>query len=230
MGTLIGWFFMIVLLPCGIIWGIQELHAQSKNEKEQAEADEHISKLDAYEAYRTPDLPVNYDSRVLFIDVDSARRYFDYNGGGLTAKVNILSHYNSGTVHFWERSTMVDGYEIADFELIDIDFTPEYNQTVTSTTSGRGGQALVGGLVAGPVGAAVGASGKRTTTSNVNSKEIMSWGIITLRNVSNNGSQFGQTFRLRVHMNTEVYNDLMTRFFWNGIEHEYGPDCMPIKA
>lgn len=71
-----------------------------------------------------------------------------------------------------KESVFVNDPKLLKYQLVDLSFTPKYKTESTTTTKGRGGKALLGGVIAGPIGAVVGASGKRKSQTTSTTTEV----------------------------------------------------------
>lgn len=73
------------------------------------------------------------------------------------------------------------------WRLTNVDFLPKYSTTTNTTSKGRSGSAIVGGLIAGPVGAIAGGSRKKYSSSTSETKEVLSTAHLSL--IDNSGKK-----------------------------------------
>lgn len=93
---------------------------------------------------------------------------------GLAELNTTLCALKNGNFYFNNDKSFVE------YRLVDIDFQPKFKNTYTTKTKGRAGSALVGGMIAGPVGAMVGGSRNKKSTTTSNANEIDSTAILTV--------------------------------------------------
>jgi len=204
----LGTILILALLLTAIIGFFATNYYNFKEEKETTRKQEISEELCKFEAARDA-RTTHFKHSELIIEQSNADQYFKTDGSSGHKRINII-RLDNGSVHFWEGSRFTNHIS-PDFILTAIDYNPHYTEHTISTTNGKSGSALIGGIVAGPTGAVIGASGKRVTTSNTTYTEQSSWGIITLECI-NHGSYYQNQFRLIVQMNEEVYQDLAVNY------------------
>lgn len=94
------------------------------------------------------------------------------------------------------------------WRLTNVDFLPKYSTTTNTTSKGRSGSAIVGGLIAGPVGAIAGGSRKKYSSSTSETKEVLSTAHLSL--IDNSGKKI----IVNAKINSAIANILSEYFLY----------------
>lgn len=95
------------------------------------------------------------------------------------------------------------------YYLISVDFTANYK--TETEVGGRTGSALIGGLIAGPIGAALGASRKRKVTTTTTEERADAILILASLDLS-------QTYTITTRAKSNTINELKAHYLLNNIE------------
>ncbi|WP_125709107.1 hypothetical protein [Lacticaseibacillus porcinae] len=137
--------------------------------------------------------------RILTFEVDGVDlpKLGNFQATSTPVQLKLTFSNNQRTFHVTKAN---DSPEIA---IVGIEFMPQYDIETTVHSSGKAGAALLGTVVAGPVGAIVGSS---VVKSKVTSEEHerMSWALVTIQWLYNSNARY----RVRFKLNTESYQQL----------------------
>lgn len=97
------------------------------------------------------------------------------------------------------------------WRLTNVDFSPKYSTTTSTVSKGRSGSAIVGGIIAGPVGAVAGSARKKHSSSTSETREVASMAHLSF--IDNSGKKI----IVNAEINSTIANILSEYFVYENL-------------